>query len=148
VDGLVLNDGEARMLTGEHNLMAAGRKILQAGPSFVVIKKGEHGSLLIGRGGTPGRTGLRVCPMPAYPSLDVKDPTGAGDSFAGGMMGFLAGAGKYDFRHLTRAMAYGTVIASHEIEDFSLRRFETLTTDDIDARIREFAVMAGFGEPG
>jgi sugar/nucleoside kinase (ribokinase family) len=146
VDGLVLNDGEARMLADEANLVAAARKILRWGPKFVVIKKGEHGALLM-HVNTPGpgqAIERRACPLPGYPSLEVRDPTGAGDSFAGGMMGYLAGAGEYDYAHLIRAMAYGTVTASFAIEDFGLRRFENLTIDEIDARLHEFHDMLAF----
>ena len=146
VDGLVLNDGEARMLTGEHNLVAAARKVLGLGPAFVIIKKGEHGAILAHRDGcqTDGPTTRWVSSLPAYPSLEVRDPTGAGDSFAGGMMGYLAHEGRYDFRRLVRAMAYGTVMASFAIEDFSLRRFERLSIDDIDARLRRYHEMLAF----
>jgi sugar/nucleoside kinase (ribokinase family) len=146
VDGLVLNDGEARMLTGEHNLVAAARKVLGLGPAFVIIKKGEHGAILAHRDGcqTDGPTTGWACALPAYPSLEVRDPTGAGDSFAGGMMGYLAHEGCYDFRRLVRAMAYGTVMASFTIEDFSLRRFERLTIDEIDLRLRDYHEMLAF----
>ena len=146
VDGLVLNEGEARMLTGEHNLVAAARKVLGLGPAFVIIKKGEHGAILAHRDGcqTDGPTTGWACALPAYPSLEVRDPTGAGDSFAGGMMGYLAHEGCYDFRRLVRAMAYGTVMASFAIEDFSLHRFERLSIDDIDARLRRYHEMLAF----
>jgi len=146
VDGLVLNDGEARMLSGLPNLIAAGRKILEWGPTFVVVKKGEHGAILVARDkfhpeAPPTRW---ACPLPAYPSLRVVDPTGAGDSFAGGMMGCLASQGQYDFHHLIRAMAYGTVTASFTIEDFSLRRLERLSIDEIDRRLRDYHDMLAF----
>jgi sugar/nucleoside kinase (ribokinase family) len=147
VDGLVLNEGEARMLTGQHNLILAGRKILALGPKFVVVKKGEHGSLLVTRpNDPPDRAGptQNVCSLPAYPATEVRDPTGAGDSFAGGMMGYLASAGQYDFQHLIRAMAYGTVAASFAIEDFGLRRFGRLSIDEIDRRLREYHDMLTF----
>lgn len=146
VDGLVLNEGEARMLAGDANLVAAARKILSWGPKFVVVKKGEHGALLVGRDGDhPSDSPTRnTCALPAYPSLRVVDPTGAGDSFAGGMMGYLASAGEYGFHHLIRAMAYGTVVASFAIEDFSLRRFEHLTIDEIDGRMRDYHEMLAF----
>jgi sugar/nucleoside kinase (ribokinase family) len=146
IDGLVLNDGEARMLTGEHNLIAAAHQVVELGPKFFVIKKGEHGSLLVCRCGP--NVGMipseLVCPLPGYPSLKVFDPTGAGDSFAGGMMGFLASAGKYEFRDLVRAMAYGTVTASFTIEDFSVRRLERLTLKDIEDRLGVYRAMLEF----
>jgi cytidine kinase len=146
VDGLVLNESEARMLSDESNLIAAAQKILNWGPRFTVIKKGEHGALLVSRDGTddaPSPLG-RICPLPAYPSLLVRDPTGAGDSFAGGMMGFLAREGNYDFQSLVRAMAYGTVAASFAIEDFGLRRFHTLALDEITHRLFEYHQMLAF----
>jgi len=144
VDGLVMNDGEARMLTGKSNLIEAAEQVLAQGPSFVVVKKGEHGAILVSRpkeGGEP-----RLCALPAYPNRQVKDPTGAGDSFAGGMMGSLARAGRYEFHDLVRAMACGTVIASFEIEDFSLRRFDRLTQAEIDARLAAYAEMLAIGK--
>jgi cytidine kinase len=145
IDGLVLNEGEARMLSGESNLIAAAQKILEWGPRFTVIKKGEHGALLVSREGADARSPLgRICPLPAYPSLLVRDPTGAGDSFAGGMMGCLASDGEYSFQHLVRAMAFGTVTASFAIEDFGLRRFDKLTLDEITHRLFEYHQMLAF----
>jgi cytidine kinase len=145
VDGLVLNEGEARMLSGESNLVAAAENILELGPKFTVIKKGEHGALLVAKGGTETVTPLgRICPLPAYPALKVHDPTGAGDSFAGGMMGYLASKGEFDFRNLVNAMACGTVAASFAIEDFGLRRFHTLTIDEINRRLSEYHQMLAF----
>jgi len=147
VDGLVLNDGEARMLTGEENLIRAAEKVLALGPSFVVVKKGEHGALLLSREGPSGRTaeGRLVCPLPAFPCPEVQDPTGAGDSFAGGMMGHLARVGKHDFHRLIRAMAYGIVMAGFTVEDFSLRRLERLTADEIEDRLRKYRDMLQLG---
>lgn len=133
IDGLLLNDGEARMLTEETNLISAGEQILTWGPSFVVIKKGEHGALLTTRGGTTA--------LPGFPSQLVRDPTGAGDSFAGGMMGYLASQDGYDPSQLKMAMAHGTVAASLNIEDFSLRRFEAITRKDIDERLETYRRM-------
>jgi sugar/nucleoside kinase (ribokinase family) len=146
VDGLVLNDGEARMLSGEHNLIAAAHEIVGLGPKFVVIKKGEHGSVLVCHcGPRVGRIASDlICPLPGYPSLKVFDPTGAGDSFAGGMMGYLASKGQYDFRDLVRAMAYGTVTASFTIEDFSVRRLERLTVEEIEGRLQMYRGMLEF----
>ena len=144
VDGLVLNEGEARMLSEESNLVAAAQTILELGPRFVVIKKGEHGALLVAREAGAASPVGRICPLPAYPALKVFDPTGAGDSFAGGMMGRLAGEGEYDFRSLVGAMACGTVTASFAIEDFGLRRFDTLTLDEINRRLFEYHEMLAF----
>ena len=134
VDGLVLNDGEARLLTGKRNPFTAGRMILDLGPSFVVIKKGEHGCVLVHREG--------VAALPAYPCEMVVDPTGAGDSFAGGMMGHLAAAHSKDQRvtmpAVQQALAHGTVIASFTIESFSLDRLARLTKADVAKRYTEF----------
>jgi len=130
VDGLVLNDGEARMLTGVANLIAAAKKISAMGPRYVIVKKGEHGSLLVSEHG--------VFVLPAYPLEEVKDPTGAGDSFAGGMMGYLASVGYVSQMELKRAIAYGTICASFDVEDFSLNRLRQIDREDIDQRYREF----------
>ena len=136
VDGLVLNDGEARMLTEEVNLIRAGGKVLDLGPKFVIIKKGEHGALFLSREET--------YVMPAYPVAEVVDPTGAGDSFAGGFMGYLASVGKADPASLKRAMAYGTVVASINVEDFSLRRFQRTDREEIDRRLEAYRAMMSF----
>jgi sugar/nucleoside kinase (ribokinase family) len=136
VDGLVLNDGEARMLTEEINLVRAGWKVLDLGPKFVIIKKGEHGAMFL--------NAEETYVMPAYPVADVVDPTGAGDSFAGGFMGYLASVGKSDPASLKRAMAYGTVVASLNVEDFSLRRFQRTERDEIDRRLESYRAMMSF----
>ena len=112
VHGLVLNEGEARMLTGQTNLVTAGREVLKLGPRFVIIKKGEHGSLLV--------CADDLCVIPAYPTENVVDPTGCGDSFAGALMGYLAAQGRYDAPTLRSAMARGSVVASFVIESFSV----------------------------
>jgi cytidine kinase len=132
-DGLVLNDSEARLLTGLTNTVAAGKAVAGMVRRFVVVKKGEHGSLLF--------TGHKVYALPAYPAVDVVDPTGAGDCFAGAMMGYLAAAGRYDAPALVAGMAYGTVVASLELEGFSLKRLEAIRRADIDARFAEFVAM-------
>ncbi|MFA6134172.1 MAG: PfkB family carbohydrate kinase [Phycisphaerae bacterium] len=130
LDGLVLNDSEAKTLTGVGNLVEAGFAVLELGVRhFVVIKKGEHGSLLF--------LGDRVYPLPGYPSRRVVDPTGAGDSFAGAMMGHLAQADKVDAATLRKAVAYGTVTASIELEDFSLQALMRATRDDIETRMSD-----------
>ena len=133
LDGLVLNDSEAVMLTEQSNLIKAAEAIRKMGPKFVVIKKGEHGSMIEHKDG-------RVS-LPAFPARDVIDPTGAGDSFAGGMMGYLAAAQDTSFDALRRAMAYGTVVASYNIEAFSLDRMMQISRADIDARYAEYARM-------
>lgn len=136
VDGLVLNDGEARLLTEEVNLVRAGYKVLDLGPKFVIIKKGEHGALFL--------SAEEAFVMPAFPLANVIDPTGAGDSFAGGFMGYLASLGRSDAASLKMAMAYGTVVASLNVEDFSLRRFQRTDRDEIDVRLDKYRGMLAF----
>lgn len=139
VDGLIVNDSEAGELTGVRNAISAGRKILQMGPKFVVVKKGEHGAILIHPEGS--------AVIPAFPIEDanVVDPTGAGDSFAGGFMGYLAREGRFDFASLQKAMAYGTVVASFSLEAFGLDRMRTLKFDEITKRLAQFQQMARVG---
>ena len=139
VHGLVLNEGEARMLTGLDNLVAAADQILTLGPQFVVVKKGEHGALLI------TSAGQRFA-LPAYPTDSVKDPTGAGDTFAGGMMGHLAAhdASSDDPEALKQAIAHGTVAASLVIEDFSLNRWNSVSNGDIENRLQQLCDMVSF----
>lgn len=136
VDGLVLNDAEAKLLTGRANVVAAGFEIAEMVRRFVVVKKGEHGSLLFVDG--------KVFALPSYPTQKVVDPTGAGDSFAGAMMGYLAAADSFDAPALRKAIAFGTVTASIELEDFSLNRLLTTTRADIDARLAEFRELTTF----
>ncbi len=137
IDGLVLNDQESRMLTGKRNPFTAGKKILDLGPRFVVIKKGEHGCVLVHRDG--------VAALPAYPCENVVDPTGAGDSFAGGMMGYLAAAHSKDqnirMPAIQQALAHGTIIASFAIESFSLDRLARLTKEEMAKRYTEFQAV-------
>ncbi len=139
VDGLIVNDSEAAELTGVRNAISAGRKILDMGPKFVVVKKGEHGAILIHPEGS--------AVIPAFPIDDanVVDPTGAGDSFAGGFMGYLARQGRFDFASLQIAMAYGTVVASFSLEAFGLDRMRTLKFDEITKRLAQFQQMARVG---
>lgn len=128
VDGLILNDAEARMLTGETSLIRAGDAILKMGPRIVVLKKGEHGAFLFEKS-------FRFA-LPAFPTADVVDPTGAGDSFAGGFVGTLAGEGSTAPETLRRAMAYGTVAASLTVEHFSTAGLEKAGKDEIERRFR------------
>jgi len=133
VHGIVLNDREARMLTGRDVLVEAGKDILDMGPDFVVIKKGEHGSILCSR---------EVCVgVPGYPTGEVKDPTGAGDSFAGGLMGQLARSDDMSLPGLKRALAYGTVVASMTVEGFGTSRLEAARLEDLERRVEEFREM-------
>ena len=139
VDGLVLNDSEAEQLTEINNAVSAARKILDMGPTFVVVKKGEHGAVLVHRDG--------LATIPAYPSghHQVVDPTGAGDAFAGGMMGHIAAVGMTDFASIQTALAWGTVTASFAIESFGLTRLTEISRSDIDERMREFQGLARVG---
>jgi len=130
IDAVVLNDSEAKLLTGESNMPRAAREVQKLGPSLVVIKKGEHGCMLL--------AGDRLTVLPAYPTETVIDPTGAGDSFAGGMMGYLAEQDTVDTAAVRRSLAYGTVVASFTVEDFSLDRLANLTREEIDARLAEY----------
>ena len=137
VDLLILNDSEARQLTKETSLIKAGRRIQEAGPKYVAIKKGEHGALLFGED--------EFFSCGAYPLEDIHDPTGAGDTFAGGLAGYLASAsGKPDFSSLRRAVIYGSVLASFNVEAFSLERLRTLTIEEIEGRYDLFRAMSSF----
>jgi sugar/nucleoside kinase (ribokinase family) len=141
-DFLLINDSEARLLSGEHNLLRAAAKILEMGPHTLVIKRGEYGAILFRRG----------CHFlaPGYLLEDVFDPTGAGDSFAGGFIGYLAGRGielsngDIDFAELRRAVIYGSVMGSFCCEQFGVDRFRTLTREEIEARYREFQNCTAF----
>jgi sugar/nucleoside kinase (ribokinase family) len=137
IDLLVLNDGEAKLLTGQHNLVQAAKDILEMGPRFVVIKKGEHGSMLYD-------SDENIFLLPAYPASVVIDPTGAGDSFAGGMMGCLSQSGSTDVISLRNAMVYGTVMASFTIGDFSIHGIKTATPDKIEERFDQLRKITQF----
>src|SRR5438270_2624575 len=136
IDGLVLNDGEARLLTEQKNLIVAAREVLKMGPKFVVIKKGEHGSMLC--------TDRDTFVLPAFPAAEVVDPTGAGDSFAGGMMGYLSTQGSFSPATIKRALAFGTVVASFTIADFSLAGLQAASREAIDERFSEFKQAMDF----
>jgi sugar/nucleoside kinase (ribokinase family) len=136
VHGLVLNDQEARQLSGSDSLMEAGESILDMGPSFVIIKKGEHGALLLSSGAPFA--------LPAFPTPQVKDPTGAGDSFAGGMMGFLSSTGDLSPMGLRRAVAYGTAVASITVEGFGTASIEAARRADVESRLAHLREMLRF----
>jgi sugar/nucleoside kinase (ribokinase family) len=136
IHGLVLNDGEARLLTEKKNLIEAAREVLKLGPKFVIIKKGEHGCMMC--------TDKETFVLPAYPADRVVDPTGAGDSFAGGMMGYLSTQGNFSPATIKRALAFGTVVASYTISDFSLGGLKSVTRDAIDDRWHEFKTAMSF----
>lgn len=139
VDLLLVNDSEARELSGDHNLARAARWIQARGPRFVIIKKGEHGAILF--------TQTSVFFAPGYPLEEVFDPTGAGDSFAGGLMGALAQSGRTDDADLRRAVVYGSAMGSFAVERFSVERFRDLDFEEIDARVRNFRDMMVFELP-
>ncbi|MDH7603192.1 MAG: PfkB family carbohydrate kinase, partial [Armatimonadota bacterium] len=137
VDIAFMNDAEARQLTQETNLNRAAHEIHKLGPQYVVIKKGEHGAVLY--------CDSDLCFMAApYPLYEVVDPTGAGDTFAGGFMGYMARVGVIDRNHLRRAVVYGSTLASFNVQDFSLNRLRTLTISDINKRYEEFRRIVHF----
>ena len=136
VKGLVINDEEARQLTGEANLVRAADAIRALGPRVVIVKRGEHGALLFDEDG--------IFAAPAFPLREVRDPTGAGDAFAGGLMGALASDGSVDTDALRRAMIYGSVLASFCVERFSLDRLRALSRAEVDARFEDFRRLTRF----
>jgi sugar/nucleoside kinase (ribokinase family) len=136
VDVLLLNDAEARQLTEHNNLVKAARWILERGPKHVVIKKGENGAFMF--------TSSTVFFAPAYPLEDVFDPTGAGDSFAGGFIGYLARAGKIDEAHLRRAVVHGSAMGSFAVERFSIQRLMEIGDADIRSRLEDFRRLVAF----
>ncbi|MCZ6569090.1 MAG: PfkB family carbohydrate kinase [Deltaproteobacteria bacterium] len=136
VDGLVINDQEARQLTGERNLVRAVGAIRSLGPRIVIIKRGEHGALLFDQEG--------IFSAPAFPLREIQDPTGAGDSFAGGFVGALAREGKLDSGALRRAVIYGSVLASFCVECFGLDRFRELESQEIEERFAHFRALTTF----
>jgi sugar/nucleoside kinase (ribokinase family) len=138
VDLITLNDGEARQLTEKTNLVHAARWILDRRPRHVIIKKGEHGAFLFGRDS--------VFFAPAYPLESVFDPTGAGDSFAGGFIGYLARTGDLSEPSLRRAIVYGSAMGSFAVERFSIQRFQELSREEIRERVKEFYRLVSFDE--
>ena len=138
VDLITLNDGEARQLTEKANIIKAARWIMDKGPTRVIIKKGEHGAFRFTRD--------TVFFAPAYPLEDVFDPTGAGDSFAGGFMGYLARTGDLSEANLRRAVIYGSAMGSFAVEKFSIERLLEITRKDIDARVSDFRRLVAFEE--
>lgn len=130
IDGLILNDGEARQLTGVGSTLDAARKILEMGPRFVVVKRGEYGALWMSES--------ELYLVPSYPTSKVVDPTGAGDSFAGAMMGVLAEAQDLIPASIKKALLYATVVASLNIEGFSLERFRNVRREEIEERVAKF----------
>jgi sugar/nucleoside kinase (ribokinase family) len=138
VDVLLVNEGEARMLSGDHNLKRAAKAIREMGPRLVAIKRGEHGVTLFAQDS--------IFSAPAYPLEVVHDPTGAGDTFAGGFMGHLAGTADLSEANLRRSVVFGSVMASFAVEAFGLERLLRLTRQEIDTRYREFKTLTHFDE--
>ncbi|HEY0591370.1 MAG TPA: PfkB family carbohydrate kinase, partial [Thermoanaerobaculia bacterium] len=138
VDLVVINEAEVRQLTGDVNLVKGARAILGIGPKTIVIKRGEYGVLMVTRD--------RVFAVPAYPLESVFDPTGAGDTFAGGFLGYLASCPSYDDVPMRRAIIVGSVLASYNVEAFSLNRLRELDAKDIQRRYRQFRELTEFGD--
>jgi len=136
VDILSINDSEAELLSGDRNVVAAARKILEMGPKSLLIKRGEYGALLF--------SANDVFAVPAYPLETVVDPTGAGDCFAGGFMGHLARSGSLDESVMREAVVYGNVMGSFAVEEFSIERFLPLTIEDIERRYDLYKSMVSF----
>lgn len=136
VDVLMVNDAEARQLSGDWNVYRAASWILQHGPRYVVIKQGEYGAVLVGADG--------IFYVPAYPLEEVFDPTGAGDAFAGGFMGHLARTDDLSHDNLRRAMVFGSAMGSFAVEQFSVRRFDEISSAEIADRIEHFAELVRF----
>lgn len=136
VDVLTINDSEARQLSGEYSLVKAAQKILQMGPKYLIIKKGEHGALLFNK--------EQVFFAPALPLEDVFDPTGAGDSFAGGFIGYLAETKDISFDNMKRAIIFGSATASFCVEKFGTENLVSLTQEQVDARVQEFVDLVQF----
>ncbi len=132
-DAVILNDQEARQITGETNLIKAAKGVTRLGPKIVIVKKGEHGAFLIWQD--------QFFAVPAYPLEVLFDPTGAGDSFAGGLFGYLASRGSHDYATLRKAMVYGSVVASFAVEKFSIDRMRDLTPAEIEQRYAQFVEM-------
>lgn len=137
VDVLTINDEEARQLSGEYSLVKAARKIREMGPQTLIIKKGEHGALLFGENN-------QIFFCPALPLEEVFDPTGAGDTFAGGFIGFLAACGRTDFEAMKTAIIYGSALASFCVEQFGTTKLASITQDDLNERLAQFKSLMGY----
>ncbi|MCA5005286.1 PfkB family carbohydrate kinase [Sphingobacterium bovistauri] len=136
VDVLTINDSEARQLSGEYSLVKAAKKILAMGPKYLIIKKGEHGALLFGED--------QIFSAPALPLAEVFDPTGAGDTFAGGFIGYLAKVKTVNFNNMKNAIIYGSAMASFCVEKFGTERLQNLTNEEISTRLQQFVSLAKF----
>ncbi|CAN5375857.1 PfkB family carbohydrate kinase [soil metagenome] len=136
IDVLTINDAEARQLSGEYSLVKAARKILKMGPKYLIIKKGEHGALLFNED--------KIFAAPALPLADVFDPTGAGDTFAGGFIGYMAKVGTVNFNNMKNAVIFGSALASFCVEKFGTEKIRNLTQDEIAERVQEFVSLSKF----
>ena len=136
VDVLTINDEEAQQLSGENNLISAAKKIKTMGPKYLVIKKGEHGALLFGEN--------KMFYAPAMPLENVFDPTGAGDSFAGGFIGYLSRSNDLTFENMKTAVIYGSVMASFCVEKFGTEKLTEITQEDVKVRAEEFVDLSSF----
>lgn len=134
VNLLVINDSEAKMLADESNLIKAAKKVMAMGPEYLIIKKGEHGALLFGEG--------KIFSVPAFPLESVFDPTGAGDSFAGGFTGYLINVGEINFETMKKAVIYGSTLASFCVEKFSTKGIESLSKESIENRFNKFVELS------
>jgi sugar/nucleoside kinase (ribokinase family) len=136
VDVLTINDAEARQLSGEYSLVKAARKILTMGPKYLIIKKGEHGALLFHED--------KIFSAPALPLAEVFDPTGAGDTFAGGFIGYMAKVGTVNFNNMKNAIIFGSALASFCVEKFGTEKIKNLTEEEVAARVQEFVSLSSF----
>ena len=136
VDVVTMNEAELRMFAGTNSVVAAARRVLELGPKALIVKKGEYGAVIF--------TDSTYFVTPAYPMEEVKDPTGAGDSFAGGFLGYLASQGEVTNQAIKKAMVYGSVVASFTVEEFGVARLATVTPQEIAARYREFQEFTHF----
>jgi sugar/nucleoside kinase (ribokinase family) len=136
IDVLTINDAEARQLSGEYFLVKAAQKILTMGPKYLIIKKGEHGALLFGEG--------KIFSAPALPLEEVFDPTGAGDTFAGGFIGYMAKVGTVNFHNMKNAIIYGSALASFCVEKFGTEKLRHLSAEEINDRVQQFVSLAQF----
>jgi len=136
VDVLTINDAEARQLSGEYSLVKAAKKILAMGPKYLIIKKGEHGALLFGED--------KIFSAPALPLAEVYDPTGAGDTFAGGFIGYMAKVGTVNFNNMKNAIIFGSALASFCVEKFGIEKILNLKEEEVKARVQEFVSLSTF----
>ncbi|HYK77916.1 MAG TPA: PfkB family carbohydrate kinase [Daejeonella sp.] len=136
VDVLTINDSEARQLSGEYSLVKAAQKILQMGPKYLIIKKGEHGALLFHED--------QIFSAPALPLAEVFDPTGAGDSFAGGFIGYMAKVGTVNFNNMKNAIIFGSALASFCVEKFGTEKIKNLSQKEVENRVQEFVKLSNF----